>query len=193
MDAGLELRGADPGLEHGDHRRALLIADAVEGVGDVVGGLDLLPDLARRDERVVVHDVGAVDDALDGRPPLRLPLDEHPVRHPGGEGLVQPDVVPPLHRHEVAEPLVGHLVGAVRGLAPLEGDGLLGRRRDQRALAPADQARVLLGAERDGLRDREVVELLVRVGHAEVGLEPLEQGLRSSGRRSVPARPCRAA
>ena len=31
--------------------------------------------------------------------------------HERGEGLVEPDAVPPLHGHEVAEPHVGELVG----------------------------------------------------------------------------------
>ena len=28
------------------------------------------------------------------------------VLHPGGESLVEPEVVPPLHRHEVPKPLI---------------------------------------------------------------------------------------
>ena len=30
--------------------------------------------------------------------------------HPGGKSFVEPKVVPPCHRHEVAEPLVRHFV-----------------------------------------------------------------------------------
>src|SRR5438105_10293147 len=30
--------------------------------------------------------------------------------HPGSKTFVQPNVVPPCHRHEIAEPLVSHLV-----------------------------------------------------------------------------------
>ncbi len=47
-----KLLGAHPVLEHADDARALLVGDAVEGVADVVVALDLLADLARRDEAV---------------------------------------------------------------------------------------------------------------------------------------------
>ena len=42
--------------------------------------------------------------------PLRFPGLDRLGLHPGGEALVQPDVVPPLHRDQIAEPLVGDLV-----------------------------------------------------------------------------------
>jgi hypothetical protein len=41
---------------------------------------------------------------------LRAPGVDDLVRHEAGERLVQPDVVPPGHRDEVAEPLVRQLV-----------------------------------------------------------------------------------
>ena len=33
------------------------------------------------------------------------------VLHEGGEALVEPEVAPPVHGHQVTEPLVGNLVG----------------------------------------------------------------------------------
>ena len=44
--------------------------------------------------------------------PFGLPAVDDLRRHPRRERLVEPDVVPPGHRHEVAEPLVRGLVGA---------------------------------------------------------------------------------
>ena len=59
VHAGPELLRPGPRLEHRQDRGALLVRDPVEGVDDVVVGRDLLADLARRDERVVEHDVRA--------------------------------------------------------------------------------------------------------------------------------------
>ena len=42
--------------------------------------------------------------------PRGLPVVDDLVGHPRGERLVQPEVVPPRHRHQVAEPLVRELV-----------------------------------------------------------------------------------
>ncbi len=179
--ARAELVGADPRLEHRDDGAALLVRDAVEGVVDVVFRRDLLADLARGDERVVAHDVRAVDDAVDRDTPAGLPLLDRAVGHPGGEGLVQPHVVPPGERHVVAEPLVRDLVGVDRGLDAPPPDRLLLRRREQRRLRPGDEPRVLHGAEGHGLRNDELVELGERERHAEVGLDPLEQRARRLG------------
>ena len=68
----------------------------------------------------------------------------------------------------------------------LELDRLLLGRREQDALRPGDQARVLHRAEGHRLRDRELVELLVGNGIPKYVLEPLEQRRRSSARRSAP-------
>ena len=42
--------------------------------------------------------------------PLRLPRFQRLAFHPGGKAFIQPDVIPPLHGDQVAEPLVRHLV-----------------------------------------------------------------------------------
>ncbi len=95
-------------LEHG---RALGVGDPVEidlhgldvrDVGrDRMGGRQLVlavgPGLVQLRER-----------GPGGRPARRLGLRER--ARPGGERLVQPQVVPPAHRHQVAEPHVRHLV-----------------------------------------------------------------------------------
>ena len=63
--------------------------------------------------RAHVHLVGgALGRRQEGRPLVgeRTGTRHAPVGRPRREGLVEPEVVPPLHRHQVAEPHVGHLV-----------------------------------------------------------------------------------
>ncbi len=66
------------------------------------------------------------------------------VAHVLGEGLVEPDVVPPGEGDEVAEPHVGHLVGDNHGasLAFADGDG----GAEDEFVAEGDEAGVLHGA-----------------------------------------------
>ena len=52
----------------------------------------------------------ARDFALEPNFPLRIEIRAALAAHPGGESFVQPEIVPPGHRHEIAEPLVGDLV-----------------------------------------------------------------------------------
>ncbi len=68
------------------------------------------------------------------------------VGHPGGEALVEPEVVPPLHGDHVAEPLVRHLVGDDGRRRPSVGDGSGLRVEQQVGLAVGDAAEVFHGA-----------------------------------------------
>lgn len=94
--------------------------------------------------------VGVVAPALAGDGEVGPGVDEagglgqHLVAHVLGEGLVQPDVVPPLERHQIAEPHMGHLVGDhdAAGLAFGVGDG----GAVDELVAEGDQAGVLHGA-----------------------------------------------
>ena len=103
--------------------------------------------------------------------------------HERGEGLVEPDAVPPLHRHEVAEPHVGDLVGDdVDDALQLGLGGVLGVDEEER-LAEGDAAEVLHGAEGE-VGDGDEVELVARVGDAEVVGEVAQGELgRPRGRR----------
>ena len=107
--------------------------------------------------------------------PGRAPVVDDLVGHPGGERLVEPQVVPPGHRHQVAEPLVRQLVGDHLR------DPLLHRQRrgggigQQRHLAEGDGARVLHRARLE-VGDADLIELAERVGEAEVVLEPRQDG-----------------
>ena len=139
VDALRELIGPDPCHELLQDRGALLVGDPVE----------------RRPHRVEVGHVA--DDRVGGRHLVlrgRADLEQAGERRPhvfeasavgdreradvGRERLVEPQVVPPAHGHEIAEPHVGHLVhDHERAHLPVG----LGRGR------PEDEARVV---ERDG-------------------------------------------
>ena len=127
------------------HAGALAVGDGVEvghrlrHVGDVaadrVGGRGHV--LA-----VALH----LADGEEGRPlvgELRA-VDAGPVRGPRRERLVEPQIVPPPHGHQVPEPHVGHLVQqdlrADRALAVGRGAAV------QDAVGPCDRAPVLHGA-----------------------------------------------
>ena len=57
------------------------------------------------------YPVGLRFSEKSGHEPRAAGLVRDVVAHEVGERLVEPGVLPPLHRHQVAEPHVGHLVG----------------------------------------------------------------------------------
>ena len=87
-----------------------------------------------------------------------------PVGGPRRERLVEPEVVPPLHRHQVAEPHVRHLVedelGAGRALRVRRGSA------EELAVAVGDAAPVLHRAAEVGDEDLVVALLRERRGEA---------------------------
>ncbi len=90
--------------------------------------------------------------------------------HVRGESFLEPQVVEPAHRREVAEPLMRDLV-IDGGLASKP---LVERRRfavDERLFVVEDRARVFHAAERE-CRSEQEVELVERIGDAEVVLQP---------------------
>ncbi len=113
-----ELLLAHPGDELADRRGALRVGDAVEVhldrlEVDHVGG-----DRVRRGQLVLaVGPVLALAAGTSSRRRRSGWRGRCVVRGPLGEGLVEPQVVPPRHRDEVAEPhvreLVQHRVGAL--------------------------------------------------------------------------------
>ena len=174
------------------HRRTLGVGDAVEVLQRRVGvGRGRARDGVRRRRplRRVTPCLAAGGD-VDPRVVELGGRDERAVGHVLGERLVEPQVVPPLHRHEVAEPHVRHLVadrvgarqvlGAARGAGE---DELVAERHAPRVL---HRARVELGNEHlvvlaERVSDAEqlvvVVERLARHGEHLVGLrlEPVAQ------------------
>ena len=93
-------------------------------------------------------------------------------RHERGEGLVQPDAVPPAHRDEVAEPLVGELVRDHVGDVLELGLGRVLGVDEQQRLAVGDEPGVLHRPLREVGQGHEV-DLAIGVGDAVVvGEEP---------------------
>ena len=102
-------------------------------------------------------------------------VDVREVRRPLGEGLVEPQVVPPRHRDEVAEPHVGELVeDRVRALL-VGGVGHPGA--EHHVLEERDAASILHSAGIE-LGDEELVVLAEGVGGLELLLEECESLLR---------------
>ncbi len=144
-----------------EHAGALDVGDGVEAgrrLGHVPGGL---PDRVRR--RAAVDRVRRLlGPGEEARPRVgeRGGLLGGPVAGPVGERLVEPEVVPPAHRHDVAEPHVRHLVQQDHGpQLPL------GRRRgaaEQQVVGPGDAAVVLHRAAEVGHEDLVVATLRER-------------------------------
>ena len=100
-------------------------------------------------------------------------LDHHDIRHVGGEALVEPQVVEPAHRHEIAEPHVRHLVED--HLGPVHARGLGHPRSIDHPLRMGDTRCVLHRPGRE-LGDEELVVLPERIRVVEAGrveVEPL--------------------
>ena len=97
------------------------------------------------------------------------------VAHPRGERLVEPEVVPPFHRHEVAEPHVRHLVRDHFQYPLLRLRGRVLRVIQQRGLPVGDRTPVLHRA-RSEVRHRDVIHLRQRIRDAEVVVHVAERG-----------------
>ena len=140
------------------------LAEVVEGLPDGVRARRPVHGIRRRvvgkeEAEVVVHlGKGGVDD-------LR--------RHEIGEDLFRPHVVEPVHRHEVAEPHVGGLVGDEGG-APEE-LVLGGRGVEHEARLPVEDRAGMLHAAVLKRGDEHEVELVERVRDAGVVFEPRQR------------------
>ncbi len=155
-----------------EHRGALGVRDAVEVQLGVLQVTDVGRDRVRGRQLV-----GAVGPGLavvgEGDPAVLEPGGLHHGEHAHevGEGLLEPQVVPPLHGDEVAEPHVRHLVqddvgpALVRRLRHLAAEDVL--------LAERDTARVLHRAE-VVLGDERLVVLPERVRVVEVVVEEVQ-------------------
>src|SRR5678815_2531502 len=97
-------------LQHAQHRGPLLVGEQVEHRLAVAGGPYLELDGPGVVETVDAHRGRARHSEGGPALPLRLPGVDREQLHEGGEGLVEPDAVPPQHGDEVAKPHVGDLV-----------------------------------------------------------------------------------
>mmetsp|Transcript_2106 Transcript_2106/g.6892 ORF Transcript_2106/g.6892 Transcript_2106/m.6892 type:complete len:443 (+) Transcript_2106:1706-3034(+) len=139
-------------------------------------------------ERLPLH----VGDELFPHGPFRVQLGADASLHPSGEALVEPQVVPPLHRDQVAEPLVGQFVNHNLGHAlQLPGGGA--PVVDQQVhLAVRHQAPVLHRASRK-LRDGHHVRFWQRVPNLEGVVVRVERRHRALEREAAEVRLARRA
>ena len=169
---GQELLPADVGDQLLEHRRALGVRDAVEVDLDRGDVRDVGRDRVRGRQLVLLVGPGLLQLAERGPgvdPPGGVGLGQH--GRPGGERLVQPQVVPPAHGDQVAEPHVRHLVQDRLG-PHLPGEiGYPGA--EHVVLQERDAARVLHRAGLE-LRHEHLVVLAERVPGAERGVVEVE-------------------
>ena len=160
-------------LQHAQHGSALLVRENVEHAVRVVRGHHRILDRPCAVESVDVEGGGAFQAEVRPAVPGGTERVDGGDLHEGGERLVQPDAVPPLHRDEVAEPHVGELVGddlCHHGLLML---GRRGRVEEKQCLPEGDAAQVLHRAGRE-VRQGHEVELVARVRDGVVGAEPAQ-------------------
>ena len=147
FEAGVEGVLADFGDELGEEAGALGVDDgAVEEGLDFVGAVDILADGLDAGQEVALHGVGAfVEVEVLHDFPLGEEGVDTDVFDVGGEGFVEPEVVPPAHGDEIAEPLVGDFVGDDKGDAFFGFEAGVGGGEEE-AFAVGDEAPVFHGA-----------------------------------------------
>ena len=96
---GAEFVLAEIAFHHRQHRAALLVGDAVEGAADLGPVLDRVVDASCGREAVRTHGAETAAEQIHVGFEFRIDLVHDLGRDPGREGFVQPDVVPPRHRH----------------------------------------------------------------------------------------------
>ena len=203
VQPGQERLVAQPGGELAQRGVALRVGDHVEVVGRRVNVGHVLG--RRRDRMGRAALVGvegrrlAADLSSDQGTRLAGGVGSDPVAHVVGERLLQPGVLPPGHRDQVAEPHVRHLVGDGRGAAGALQVGEPAARqvlvavghapgRLQRAPVLARHERLVEGVERVGLgeelgvvveagdgRRLEAVEVAVELGRQRAPGMPAER------------------
>ncbi len=181
---------AEPFLEHAQHRRAFLIRDAVERVLDVAVIVDRLADLARRQQAVAAHRVARGIQPFQFALILRPQRDGFLALRPRRERLVEPDVVPPRHGDEIAEPLMRHFMRSdvERGAKRIGRRVIVGA---QQCVAEGDQTRVFHRARAE-IRRAEQIELVPRIRDVGVFLEVRDDVRRSAAGSTSTAAPFRA-
>ena len=179
VEARPKIVGADIALQHAKDGGALAVADGVEELLDTGRVVDLLLDGVRAPQAVQAEaPVRVRRYELGPDLPLGIQRIGGLVSHPGREALVEPEVVPPGHRHEVAKPHVRHLVGDdPRDGLPRSGGGIVGVHQ-KGAFAVGYGAPVLHGPGGE-VRYGKVVQLWKRVEDAEILVVVTQQPDRS--------------
>ena len=145
-DACAERLLADMVFEHADQRLTLGVGRGIEYPHVLIG--DRLLKGARGAARIARHRALLARVAVKPDLPLRIEVIGRFQFHPGREAFVEPEVVPPAHGDEVAEPLMGDLMSyqledftarAVRVRGRIEQDAVL-REHDRAPVLHAGDA-----------------------------------------------------
>ncbi len=158
---------AHVGLEHAQEGLALDVGDGVEGVGGLVLVLDRSLDRMGALARIEVQHLLALGDVVQVGPPFGMEVFGGLGRHPGSEALVEPEIVPPGHGHQVAEPLVRQFVGVgLEGELPRAFRTLL--RVDQQQRLVVDDAAPAFHRAIEAAGNGDLVDLGQGIGNVEV-------------------------
>ncbi len=176
LHAGQEGVPADVGHQLPQQRGAFGVGDLVEVQLDGVQVHDVGGHRMRGGQLVlpVGRGLGAAAERRPGQLGIVCLLRDGEGSRPGGEGLLQPEVVPPAHGHQVAEPHVRQLVQD--RVPPVVAGGGGDLAAEQVLVAQGDAADVL---HRPAvvLRHEDLVVLAERVANAEPAFEHLEAAL----------------
>ncbi len=169
-----ERLGAEMALQHLHHRRSLLIRQQVVHRLGIGREENRVLDGPGRRQGVDAHGLASHPGERLPGPPLRPVGVGAADLHEGGERLVEPDALPPLHGHEVAEPHVGQLVvdhvGHPLQLSPAGGCGI----HQQQGLPEGHAAEVLHRPEGE-VGHRHQVDLVAGVGDVVVLGKPAQR------------------
>src|SRR6185312_16771475 len=105
-DAVAERVSPEISLEHADQRLALVVGDGVERRHGYAGVWNGLLDRMRGAPRIERHGELLLAVAVEPGLPLRIEMLCCLLLHPARKALVEPEIVPPAHGDEVAEPLM---------------------------------------------------------------------------------------
>ena len=113
---------ASKSLQHGDDSFTLLVRDGIKRLACLLNGADLLNHRMRCHIGIQAHCTLAAIDAVQVALPFRVEMRGRLAFHPAGKTFVEPQVIPPRHGYEIAEPLVCNFMG-VRCKDALAGAG----------------------------------------------------------------------
>ena len=173
LQSGHEVLLTNPSHHLTQHRGALCVGDAVEVHLNIGKVANLSHNRVGRGQLVLTVRPGLLRSGEGGPRLLRVAgvLRSSQGRHELREGLVQPQIIPPLHGDQVAEPHVSQLVQNGDGAALAQGLRNLGT--EDVSLQVGHAARVLhcAGVE---LGHEQLIVLLEGVGGLELLLVELE-------------------
>ena len=163
-------------LQHTKNRCAFLIGQCVEHLLRLGRRADFGTDRTRRVQGIHAEGNLFVPGELHPRLPIRSPVIHNFAGEPGRKGFIQPEVLPPPHRYEIAKPLVDDLVGNDICHTPKAVRRSFGDVNEKTILAKEDRSPVLHGAHCK-VRHTDKIQLRDGIFQAEIVVQPRQAGL----------------